>query len=431
MSSCPKSTRAASWNESGAVAAGRARRPRPPRRPSTRRRKSLERPLGLVLGRLLVLVVLERLDLRGPERPPLGQLDDPEALAALDQDVHPPVVEGVHELDHAVRVPTCRSPSSSSRIRPNSRPVGEALADQLPVARPRRCAAGHARSGAARARAGRGRSRARAGSTKRRLQSSRGRVRRRDRRQLLPARRPGPRPVRAGQAGRGGAARARARARASSSPRTRGRSGRSRPRSRRSRAASRTSTAIRTAAPGGCAPRSPSGTASRFEEVAVGAGADGLIDCLSQASLDPGDEIVCGWPSFASYVIDARKLGAVPVKVPLRDAPLRPRRDARGDHAADEARLRLPPEQPDRDDEHARRARRVPRRACPSHVLVVIDQAYCEYVDDPDYPDAIEEYFKAGRPVACCGRSRRSTGSPGCASATWSRRRRWSRPRTR
>ena len=36
----------------------------------------------------------------------------------------------------------------------------------------------------------------------------------------------------------------------------------------------------------------------------------------------------------------------------------------------------------------------------PDHVLVVIDQAYREYVDDPDYPDAIEEYYKAGRRVA-------------------------------
>ena len=31
---------------------------------------------------------------------------------------------------------------------------------------------------------------------------------------------------------------------------------------------------------------------------------------LSQAILDPGDEIVCGWPSFPSYVIYARKQGA-------------------------------------------------------------------------------------------------------------------------
>src|SRR5215208_7309921 len=57
----------------------------------------------------------------------------------------------------------------------------------------------------------------------------------------------------------------------------------------------------------------------RFEELAIGAGADGLIDCISQATLDPGDEIVCGWPSFASYVIDALKLGAVPKTVPLVD----------------------------------------------------------------------------------------------------------------
>ena len=56
-----------------------------------------------------------------------------------------------------------------------------------------------------------------------------------------------------------------------------------------------------------------------FEQIAAGAGADALIDCLSQAFLEPGDEIVCGWPSFVSYVIDARKLGAVPQLVPLRD----------------------------------------------------------------------------------------------------------------
>src|SRR3954470_15885646 len=56
-----------------------------------------------------------------------------------------------------------------------------------------------------------------------------------------------------------------------------------------------------------------------FEEVAVGAGSDGLVDGLSQIALDPGDEILYGWPSFPSYGIDARKLGALPKTVPLRD----------------------------------------------------------------------------------------------------------------
>ena len=35
----------------------------------------------------------------------------------------------------------------------------------------------------------------------------------------------------------------------------------------------------------------------------------------------------------------------------------------------------------------------------PEHVLTVLDEAYFEYVDEPDYPDGIEEYVKAGRDV--------------------------------
>jgi histidinol-phosphate aminotransferase len=35
----------------------------------------------------------------------------------------------------------------------------------------------------------------------------------------------------------------------------------------------------------------------------------------------------------------------------------------------------------------------------PAHVLTVLDQAYFEYVDDPDYADGVEEYFKTGQQV--------------------------------
>jgi histidinol-phosphate aminotransferase len=33
----------------------------------------------------------------------------------------------------------------------------------------------------------------------------------------------------------------------------------------------------------------------------------------------------------------------------------------------------------------------------PDHVLTVVDQAYFEYIDRPDYPDAVERYVKQGR----------------------------------
>jgi histidinol-phosphate aminotransferase len=136
----------------------------------------------------------------------------------------------------------------------------------------------------------------------------------------------------------------------------------------------------------------------RLEEVAVGGGADGVIDCLSQAVLDQGDEVVMGWPSFPSYVIDAIKCGATPVRVPLREH----RYDLPALLDAVTPRTKLVylchPNNPtgtsnsraELDDFFAH---------VPEHVLTVLDQAYLEYIDDPEYPDGIAEYFRTGRRV--------------------------------
>jgi histidinol-phosphate aminotransferase len=136
-----------------------------------------------------------------------------------------------------------------------------------------------------------------------------------------------------------------------------------------------------------------------FDEIAVGAGADGLIDCLCQASLDPGAEMVCGWPSFASYPIDTAKQGAVAVKVPLRDH----RYDLEAMLGAITPKTALVfvclPNNPT-GTTNTRAELDAFLDRVPDHVLVVVDQAYFEYIDDPDYPDAIEEYYKAGRRVA-------------------------------
>jgi histidinol-phosphate aminotransferase len=132
--------------------------------------------------------------------------------------------------------------------------------------------------------------------------------------------------------------------------------------------------------------------------VALAAGADAVIAYLNLALLDPGDEVVFGWPSFASYPLAAMKLGATPVRVPLTS------------HAYDVERLLeaitprtkivylCNPNNPtgtmiSRADVDAW-FERVPR-----HVLTVLDEAYFEYVGEPDYPDGIEEHMKAGRDV--------------------------------
>jgi histidinol-phosphate aminotransferase len=134
----------------------------------------------------------------------------------------------------------------------------------------------------------------------------------------------------------------------------------------------------------------------RFEEVAVGAGSDGLVDCLSQAILDPGDEIVCGWPSFPSYAIDALKLGAVPKRIPLREL----RYDLDAMLAAITPLTKIVylchPNNPT-GTMNTRAELDAYFEQVPEHVLTVLDQAYFEYIDHPDYPDGIEEYVKTGR----------------------------------
>jgi histidinol-phosphate aminotransferase len=135
------------------------------------------------------------------------------------------------------------------------------------------------------------------------------------------------------------------------------------------------------------------------DQICAGAGADGCIDMLNQATLEPGDEIVCGWPSFASYPIYARKQGATPTLVPL-DADDRYDLDAL--LAAITPRTKLvyicQPNNPtgtmNTQDELDGYFERVP-----AHVLTIVDQAYFEYIDRPDYPDAVERDVKAGRRV--------------------------------
>lgn len=134
------------------------------------------------------------------------------------------------------------------------------------------------------------------------------------------------------------------------------------------------------------------------DEISVGAGADGCLDMLSQAILDPGDEIVCGWPSFPSYVIYARKQGADAKLVPLVD--YRYDLDALLDAVTSRTKLvyichpNNPTGTMNTADELDAYFERVP-----DHVLTVIDQAYFEYIERTDYPDAVERYLKAGRRV--------------------------------
>jgi histidinol-phosphate aminotransferase len=136
----------------------------------------------------------------------------------------------------------------------------------------------------------------------------------------------------------------------------------------------------------------------RFEEVTVCAGADAVIGYLCLAVLDRGDEVVTGWPSFPSYVLDPLKVGATPIRVPLREH----RFDLEALLAAVTPKTKLVflavPNNPT-GTTNTRAELDAYFDSVPPHVLTVLDQAYFEYIDDPEYPDGIEEYAKSGHRV--------------------------------
>jgi histidinol-phosphate aminotransferase len=126
------------------------------------------------------------------------------------------------------------------------------------------------------------------------------------------------------------------------------------------------------------------------ERVAVGTGSVGVLQQLVQATCGPGDEVLFAWRSFEAYPIVTQIAGAVPVRVPLK-ADETHDLDAMADAITDRTRLVLVcnPNNPTgaivRRAELERFLDRVPE-----DVLVVLDEAYVEFVRDEQFPDSVE-----------------------------------------
>jgi histidinol-phosphate aminotransferase len=138
-----------------------------------------------------------------------------------------------------------------------------------------------------------------------------------------------------------------------------------------------------------------SALAERFDvpesHVVPGAGSVGVTQQLVQATAGPGDEVVFAWRSFEAYPIIVAVAGAEAVQVPLRHE----RHDLDQLAAAVTDRTRLVfvcnPNNPTgtavRADELEAFCDRVP-----DDVVIVLDEAYREFVRDPEVPDGLRCY---------------------------------------
>ena len=129
------------------------------------------------------------------------------------------------------------------------------------------------------------------------------------------------------------------------------------------------------------------------DRIATGCGSVALAEHLARVTCLPGDEIVYSWRSFEAYPIIAATTGATSVRVPNdRRARARPRGDGRRrSPTAPGMILVCNPNNPTGTASGRADLDRF-LDAVPVDVLVVLDEAYREFVTDPDVPDGLEVY---------------------------------------
>lgn len=126
-----------------------------------------------------------------------------------------------------------------------------------------------------------------------------------------------------------------------------------------------------------------------LDQVAVGNGADDLILELSMAYLDDGDEVIASRSSFPIYDIYTSAMRAKMVKTPLAPGY---RLDLEAMTRAITGRTRIVyvcnPNNPTGTIVAAAELARF-LKELPDETLLVLDEAYCEMVDSPEFPDGL------------------------------------------
>jgi histidinol-phosphate aminotransferase len=125
------------------------------------------------------------------------------------------------------------------------------------------------------------------------------------------------------------------------------------------------------------------------ERLAAGTGSVAVLYHLLQAFCDPGDEVVYAWRSFEAYPIAVSATGAVSVQVPV-DADGRHDLEAMAEAITDRTKVVIvcTPNNPTGPSVTNTELRAFVERV-PDHVLVVVDEAYREFVREDDPADGL------------------------------------------
>jgi len=133
------------------------------------------------------------------------------------------------------------------------------------------------------------------------------------------------------------------------------------------------------------------------ENIVISNGADNLISMVANAFVDEGDEIVMATATFPVYTNTTQIMGGVPVRVPLRefthDLPEMLNRVNRKTKLG----YLCNPNNPT-GTIVTRKALDDFMSKLPDRVILILDEAYADFVDDPNFPNGLA-YVKEGKQV--------------------------------
>lgn len=133
------------------------------------------------------------------------------------------------------------------------------------------------------------------------------------------------------------------------------------------------------------------------EEIILGNGSNEIIDIAVRTFLQPGDDAVMADPSFVVYPMSTQAQGGNALQIPLKNYThdLEAMADAvtPGTKIVFVANPNNPTGTMNKKPEFDNLMKKIPQG-----VLVIVDEAYCEYVTEPDYPDSMR-YLRDGREI--------------------------------
>jgi len=133
------------------------------------------------------------------------------------------------------------------------------------------------------------------------------------------------------------------------------------------------------------------------DEIILGNGSNELIDIAVKTYVGPGDEAVMAKPSFIVYAMSVISQGGIPKEVPLKEW----RHDLKGMLSEINKKTKIVfisnPNNPTGTINYKKEFDEF-MKAIPDGVLVVVDEAYYEYVQDKNYPQSLN-YFKEGKDI--------------------------------